>query len=369
VWAHEELAEQPKLIAPSCLRETDDVGTFLGDERAAWIGGEQMSNGALGALVLTRGQPTSNTQIVQRLREDRRACLHVITPHLTRLHSPHYNNATARDVLERRRRIRVVRAKTILVLVAFFAVTGCSGGRGSEKLGRAPQKLETHLYVCPADFDTIGYRRRAYPSMYPARPGSGVRPDRCFRSIAQAEHAGYRLAPTPSGATRVGDVYLVPPVRRLAADCRHAAQVAGMAVPCPTLVPVPADSVGGCVGVKRCVRHGVFILEGSFNGPRGYVGVGGRGGHLLFLAAAAGKASEIECCGGVRTKASFAVLGQRASWLEYPSGSELNSGHVALEWRKRGVVYLVSLHGHSELNRRLDKVLAKRVQLVTPESE
>jgi hypothetical protein len=238
----------------------------------------------------------------------------------------------------------------------------------SQAPGRAPQRLEAHVFACPSDYDTIGYRRRAYPSMYPARPGSEIRPDRCFRSIDQAERAGYPLAPTPPGAIRVDGVYLVPAKRSLVTYCRRAARTAGFRVPCPTLVPVPAGSVGGCVGLGRCVGHGIFVLEGSFNGPPGYVGAEGRGGHLWFFAAVANRVNQIQCCGGHRQEASFAVHGHRASWLEYPPGSDLNSGHVLLEWRERGVVYAVSLHGHSELNRQLDALLARRVQLIAPGS-
>jgi hypothetical protein len=120
--------------------------------------------------------------------------------------------------------------------------------------------------------------------------------------------------------------------------------------------------------VQRCVRHGFFVLEGNFNGPPGYVGVEGRGGHLWFFAALALRAGAFLCCGARKTSASFAVRGHRASWLVYPSGSELNSGHVVLEWREGGIVYAVSLHGHSELNRRLDALLAERLQMVAPRS-
>lgn len=258
--------------------------------------------------------------------------------------------------------------KPIAVLLVLLALAGCGGDHRSQRLGKAPEKLEAHLYVCPAEFDTIGYRGRAYPSMYPTRPGSGVRPDRCFRSIQQAERAGYTVAPTPPGATRVDDVYLVPPERSLAASCRRAARIARIPVPCPTLVPVPANSVGGCVGVGSCVGHGLFVLEGSFNGPPGYAGAEGRGGHLWFFGALPSNAREIECCGGRRVAASVSVRGHRASWLEYPSGSTLNSGHVLLEWRESGVVYAVSLHGHSLLNRQLDRILAGRLRMVVPGS-
>jgi hypothetical protein len=255
----------------------------------------------------------------------------------------------------------------VLLLLVLVALAGCGGRhRGSETLGKAPQTLETDLFVCPQDFDTIGYRGRSYPSMFPARPGSNVRPDRCFRSIEQAQQAGYKLAATPPGAVRLDDVYLVPPQRSLHSYCRRAARVAGFPVPCPTLVPVPANSVGGCAGLRRCVGRGIFVLEGNFNGPPGYVGNEGRAGHLWFLAAVASKASEIECCGSKRTAASSTVRGHPAAWLEYPRGSELNSGHVVLEWRERGIVYAVSLHGRSELNRQLDALLAARIQMIAP---
>jgi hypothetical protein len=256
-------------------------------------------------------------------------------------------------------------AKLIAVLLVVLDLAGCGGEhRVSQRLGSAPEKIGVHLYVCPSEFDTIGYRGQAYPSMYPSRPGSGIRPDRCFRSIRQAQRAGYRLAPTPPEAVRVDDVYLVSPERSLAAFCRRAARISRFPVPCPTLVPVPADSVGRCVGVRRCVSHGLFVLEGNFYGPPGYEGTEGRGGHLWFFGALASKASEIECCGGRRTTALVTVRGHRASWLEYPPGSELNSGHVLLEWREGGVLYAVSLHGHSELNRQLDILLAERIRMV-----
>src|SRR5919109_3296685 len=110
-------------------------------------------------------------------------------------------------------------------------VAGCGGGQGvSNTAGIAPEKLEANLFVCPSRFDTIGYRRRAYPSMYPSRPGSDIRPDRCFRSVDQAEEAGYSLARTPPGAIRMDGVYLVPPRRSLATYCRRAGRIARLPV-------------------------------------------------------------------------------------------------------------------------------------------
>jgi hypothetical protein len=41
-------------------------------------------------------------------------------------------------------------------------------------------------------------------------------------------------------------------------------------------------------------------------------------------------------------------------------------GGVLLRWRDAGVVMAVSLHGHSELNRRLVVALAAHMELVPP---
>ena len=60
------------------------------------------------------------------------------------------------------------------------------------------------------------------------------------------------------------------------------------------------------------------------------------------------------------------VRGVQARWVTCPEGSEFNSGHVVLVWIEGGVNYAVSLHGANPTNRRLARLLAEHVELVTP---
>lgn len=106
------------------------------------------------------------------------------------------------------------------------------------------------------------------------------------------------------------------------------------------------------------------MLEGNFVGPPGYAGSGEGAGHLWFLAFRATRSKLGECERPRRLRGRVVVVGTRARWLACPPGSELNSGHVLLEWRLRGVVYAVSVHRVSPLNRRLAVVLARHVRLV-----
>jgi len=182
--------------------------------------------------------------------------------------------------------------------------------------------------------------------------------------MSAAARTGYALAPTPRSDLLVDGIYLVPADASLRHACIRAAHVAGFPVPCPSLMPYPPTSVGGCGGVTRCYRSGEFVLEGNFVGPPEYVGNDAGSGHLWFLAATPAKRADVECFSGKREAATVTVRGHPGHWLVCPPGSELNSGHVILEWPEHGVVYAISLHGDSAPNRRLDLALARRSALV-----
>ena len=176
--------------------------------------------------------------------------------------------------------------------------------------------------------------------------------------------AGFRRAVTPANDLRIGDLYLVPAERALTRFCRVGAARAHIPVPCPTRVPAPSGSVIDCGGATPCATPGRFVLEGDFTGPLGYVGAGNGAGHLWFLAATPRNRDLIECGGAEPLSGRVSILERRATWLECPPGSELNSGHVLLEWRRENVVYVVSVHGVTPLNRRLTVALARQVRFV-----
>jgi hypothetical protein len=70
-------------------------------------------------------------------------------------------------------------------------------------------------------------------------------------------------------------------------------------------------------------------------------------------------------CAGVRPFAVSTFRGHRAEWVNCPSGSENDSGHVLLEWRTGSYLYGVSAHGHTHLNRALARYVSAHLRLVT----
>jgi hypothetical protein len=245
-----------------------------------------------------------------------------------------------------------------LVLIA----AGC--GSTTTPPGRSPQKLAAGFYVCPTEAPTLAFGHRFYPATYPNPPPPSARPSRCFRTSEQATQAGFHRVPTPAGDVRIDDLYLVPPQHRLTRYCRMLSARAALPGPCPTLVPAPSDSVVGCGGAAPCATAGRFVLEGNFVGPPGYLGSGEGAGHLWLLASTVAHRYLIECSRPHGLTGWVKVLGHMAHWLVCSPGSELNSGHVLLEWRVHDIVYAVSVHGVSRLNRRLAVVMARHLALI-----
>ena len=234
-----------------------------------------------------------------------------------------------------------------------------------------PAEAVGSIFLCAPGFDFQGHERVVYPPQHPSTPTATVRPDRCFASLRDAIQAGYRPAAEPpqTEALEVAGVYLVRPEPALARFCRKSARLLGFAVPCPTLVPTTPTSVVDCGGYSPggCLRTGAFVLDGGFAGPPGYRGVQGQNsGHLWILADRLPDALDLQSCYGAVPSGTVPVRGRRGRWIECPDGSGLNSGHVVLVWRERGVSYAVSLHGRTKTNRLLDLAIAQHLRLVSP---
>ena len=256
-----------------------------------------------------------------------------------------------------RRSVGVARA---LVVAAVALLAGaCAGAHARRPPGPGAAPLHfPGAYTCPGPDPIIGYRRRFYPPGFPTPPPLTVRPDRCFASTAQAGGAGYTREPVPAGDVLVGGVYLVPAADALTAKCRRSVRTARLDVPCPGLVPVDPGTVA-CNGGYQCGGPGWFVLEGSFEGPPGYVGIPEGGGHLYIIAFTrrAGGWPRDTLAGG-RVVGRTHVRGRSGVYHDYPFGTGLNSGHVALVWHVGGTTYAVSLHGHTKVNERLDRAIA-----------
>jgi hypothetical protein len=258
----------------------------------------------------------------------------------------------------------------VLAVVAVVLIAGaCTGSHTTERAARRPPAGAAPLhvsgiYVCPGPEPIVGYRRRFYPVHFPSPPPVTVRPDACFASGAQAVRAGYQRAPVPKGDVLIGGVYLVPADRDLSALCQRAVHAAGLRVPCPALVP-DAGSVT-CNALTQCAGRGWFVLEGSFAGPTGYVGIPGGGGHLYVIGFAHRKRGWPQnTLAGGRVVGRTRVSGHAARFVAYPFGTSLNSGHVVLEWHVGATTYAVSLHGHTRVNERLDMAIARHLRYLT----
>jgi hypothetical protein len=254
-----------------------------------------------------------------------------------------------------------MRPWVVLMLTLTAAACGGSSAAPASVSGVRPASVGG-LYLCPSLDPIPAYGGQFYPSTFPTPPPKTTRPRRCFASATQASRAGYRQAPTPTGDLLIDGVYLVRPSHSLNALCVSAARVTGLAVPCPTLIPGTPDDTFCAVGAF-CHIPGAFVLEGTFTAPPTYHGVQPGGGHLWIIAydKRSGIWPKDTLQGGTVIGATH-VDPYRASFVSFPEGSNLNSGHVALIWHQDGVTYAVSLHGHTRLNQRLDLLIAQHLR-------
>ena len=255
-----------------------------------------------------------------------------------------------------------------ICLALAIGLAGCSGASST----RAPKsqpgvaaKNVGGVYLCLPTAPIAAYGALFYPVNYPAPPAPTKRPTRCFASQRQATAAGFHHARPPEGAADIAGVYLVTAEPSLARLCVRSAKTAGIAVPCPTLVPGKADAVF-CAGVFPCARRGAFVIEGSFAGPQGYVGASPGNGHLFILGF--DKRSGVwpaDTLDNGTVVGTTTVRGHPARFVAFPPGSSLNSGHVALIWHVHRTTYAVTLHGHTQLNERLDRVIAQHIRFIS----
>jgi hypothetical protein len=272
-------------------------------------------------------------------------------------------------------RWRVIPLGAVLVLVILSAP-------GGQALGVAPMQL-AGVWVCTPGFDVRGFQPSGvyYPLTHPDRPPFDVPPAGCFRDEAQAESAGYRLAPPPPGDSAIDGVYLAPTTAEDWSLCQRAANRLAFAVPCPSLLPVGLIPIS-CPGFQSngidCAWIGhvsSFTYSSTFTAPDDYTGPRPGEGHLNIVStqvraatevSAGGDLSAVLCPGTTHVEPGPSLAGQQTTWVVCPDGSGQDSGHVALAWQLNGIAYEVSLHGHGRINRDLDKLIAQHLQFVSP---
>ena len=110
--------------------------------------------------------------------------------------------------------------------------------------------------------------------------------------------------------------------------------------------------------------NGTFSLTGSFPAPHGYIGPPGEvgSGHFTVWAATSKFIREgyVGCADG-RTISRDEIAGRKTTWVVCPAASELDGGHVLVEWSKDGWTYALSLHTNTATNRSLLRIMADHV--------
>jgi hypothetical protein len=227
--------------------------------------------------------------------------------------------------------------------------------------GRPPAHLGDRIF-CNRLTPIQATGRFFYPSPYPS--GFLPEPDRCFTSVEDARAAGLRLALPPPGSRLIAGIYLMQTGRPMLRTCRRAARRLRFAVACPSLVPSPDDKLE----IGRL--PGQFLLGETFAAPSTYVGSArvqfgsGSIGHLYIESVQ--RPPSRGFCTGSRFLFSIELGRRHARYLNCPEGSDTHSGHVLLVWRQAGATHLVSLHGRTPLNRRIDYVLVNHSRIVQP---
>jgi hypothetical protein len=178
----------------------------------------------------------------------------------------------------------------------------------------------------------------------------------------------------PPGSVEVEGVRLAPAGPALLASCRRAAGRLGFAVPCPTLLPLPASGpapaavcdAGDCRGNLYW-----FGMEG-YVVPSGFTGAPGNLGALSVLASSDPRvAAGVErWCPDQRRLPAVPALGGRPPVLgTCPAGFQgWATESLLLRWSGQGTYVAVGLRGASEANRRLLVRLAESLRLVRPGS-
>ena len=159
------------------------------------------------------------------------------------------------------------------------------------------------------------------------------------------------------------------------ASCRRAADRRGFAVPCPTLLPIPASGPpppGLCQEALDCRDDLVWLGMEGFVVPPGFTGAPGTLGALSILASPDPRmvvGMERWCPRQRPIPAPPALGGGPVVLATCPAGFQgWSTDSLVLRWSRQGTFITLGLRGASEANRRLLLRLAGSLRLVPPES-
>jgi hypothetical protein len=181
--------------------------------------------------------------------------------------------------------------------------------------------------------------------------------------------------PVPSSSTDLGGLALVKPTHETMIFCQRAADRLGWPAPCPSLLPAH-NLFSNTELCKVCLSDGLFLIQEVFQGSSTYIGMPqtdgsvSHVGHLNIWSIPRGKldAAGLGCRARGRTAGTVHVRGEVAQWVTCPADRNppQDSGHVLLKWSVAGIVYAVSVHTDTPVNRSLALFIAQHLVLVEP---
>jgi hypothetical protein len=180
-------------------------------------------------------------------------------------------------------------------------------------------------------------------------------------------------AAAPAGSVEVEGVRLAPAATALLASCRRAADRLGFAVPCPTLLPLPASgpAPSAVCEAGECSNELYWFGMEGYLVPSGFTGAPGTLGALSVLASDDPRvAAGVErWCPDQRRLPANPALGGRPVFGTCPAGFQgWATESLLLRWSRKGTDVTLGLRGASEANRRLLVRLAGSLRLVPPGS-
>jgi hypothetical protein len=239
---------------------------------------------------------------------------------------------------------------------------------------QAPYRLGG-AFTCPPSWPVLAMANHlSYPAGHPTRPPPSAVAVACYHTEDQAAGAGYPVAPLPPGVLEVDGIYLTPTGHAFQARCQQVADRLRLVVPCPGLLPTAPPGAPPpqlCGPPPTCQRgQPVVITQPAFTGPFGYGGAGdGNGG--LFIVAAPAQSVTGQSGPRCRNEYRLATLTVQGNWAalgtcsDDPESSWFGRS-VLLHWWQRDTLVVVSVIGHSDINRRLVVALANHLIFVSP---
>jgi hypothetical protein len=256
------------------------------------------------------------------------------------------------------------------VVVALVAASGAAAVTLTR--GSSPPVAIYGMQLCPPSYPYVAAsapNRLVYPSDYPQRPIPESRGVTCFASLTDALDAGYGIAPTPAGDTKLETLYMQPAPRSVRSVCQRAEHELDATVYCPTRLPAPWVTPAL---EYECPTEGCGVpllsLSGSFTAPDSYVGSAPGIGEVTIWQATHRQQRLypylVGCLGNrVRLIRHTTFRGNPGGW--YDCSIFGGSTSSMLQWRHGNESYGVSADGPPALRQRVVEYIASHMDALS----